>query len=118
MYEYEMNPTRTVGATERTRDAGRTDRWTDGRTNGVKPIYSPTTSLCGGITNSPFAIELGRHDACVTSDFPCDVYVYMIYMRRKSEKHSQANMRHLGKNHVVTTALADGLVSVATTSAG
>ena len=30
MYEYEMDPTRTVGATEQTRDAGRTDRRTDG----------------------------------------------------------------------------------------
>ena len=25
MYKYEMDPTRTVGATERTRDVGRTD---------------------------------------------------------------------------------------------
>ena len=43
MYKYEMDPTKTVGATEWTRDAGRTD--------GVKPIYPPpppTTSLCGG----------------------------------------------------------------------
>ena len=36
MYEYEMDPTRTVGATERTRDAGwmdgQKDGWTDGRT--------------------------------------------------------------------------------------
>ena len=40
MYEYEMDPTRTVGATKRTRDAGQTD--------GVKPICSPTTSLCEG----------------------------------------------------------------------
>ena len=31
MYEYEMDPTKTVGATERTRDAGRTDGQTDGR---------------------------------------------------------------------------------------
>ena len=29
MYKYEMDPTRTVGATERTRDAGRTDGQTD-----------------------------------------------------------------------------------------
>ena len=29
MYKYEMDPTRTVGATERTRDAGQTDRGTD-----------------------------------------------------------------------------------------
>ena len=70
MYKYEMDPTRTGGATEWTRDAGRTDRQTDGRTSlenlisaamkqavphtdwrtdGVKPIYPPTTSLCGGI---------------------------------------------------------------------
>ena len=29
MYKYEMDPTRTVGATQRTRDAGWTDRWTE-----------------------------------------------------------------------------------------
>ena len=34
MYEYEMDPTRTVGATEQTLDVGRMD----GRTDGVKPI--------------------------------------------------------------------------------
>ena len=50
IYKYETDPTRTVGATERTRDAGRTDRRTDGWTDGVKPIYPPppTTSLCVG----------------------------------------------------------------------
>ena len=37
MYKYEMDPTKTVGATEWTRDAGGTDGWTDG----VKPIYPP-----------------------------------------------------------------------------
>ena len=41
MYEYEMDPTRTVGATERTRDVGRTDKQTDRRTDGVKPVYPP-----------------------------------------------------------------------------
>ena len=52
MYKYEMDPTRTVGATERTRDAGRTDGQTEGRTDGrtdwVKPIY-PTNNfvVCG-----------------------------------------------------------------------
>ena len=46
MYKYEMDPTWTVGATERTRDAGRTG----GQTDGVKPIY-PTTLLCGGYKN-------------------------------------------------------------------
>ena len=34
MYKYEMDPTRTVGATEQTRDAGQTDRQTDGQTEG------------------------------------------------------------------------------------
>ena len=53
MYKYEMDPARTVGATERTCDAGwtRDGCGTDGRTNRqtdrVKPIYPPTTSLCG-----------------------------------------------------------------------
>ena len=31
MYEYEMDPTRTVDATERTRNAGRMDGWKDGQ---------------------------------------------------------------------------------------
>ena len=48
MCKYEMDSIRIVGTTERTCDAGRTrDRWTDG----VKPIYPPTTSLCGGYNN-------------------------------------------------------------------
>ena len=42
MCEYQMDPTRTVGATERTRDAGRTD----GRSETIIP---PTISLCAGI---------------------------------------------------------------------
>ena len=40
MYKYEMDPSRTVGATERTRDVGQTDGQTDGHSE---------TSLCGGI---------------------------------------------------------------------
>ena len=63
MYKYEMDPTRTVGATERTWDVGRTDgrtdRRSDGRTDGrtdrradrVKLIYPPKTSLCEGYKN-------------------------------------------------------------------
>ena len=42
------NPSRTVGVTERTRNAGWTDRRTDGRTDGMKPIYPPSTLLCWG----------------------------------------------------------------------
>ena len=49
LYKYEMVPTRTVGATERTQDAGWSDGRTKGRTDGVKPIYPSTTSLWGGI---------------------------------------------------------------------
>ena len=44
-----MDLTRTVAATERTGDAGRMDRRTDRRRDGVKPIYPPTTLLCRGI---------------------------------------------------------------------
>ena len=48
MYEYEMDPTRTVGATERTRDAGRTDGRTDGQTEWNQ--YTPQQLRCvGGI---------------------------------------------------------------------
>ena len=54
MYEYEMDPTRTVGATEWTRNAGRTDGQADGQTAG-RPGWNqytpPTTSLCGGYNN-------------------------------------------------------------------
>ena len=54
MYKYEMDSTRTVGAAERTWDAEQIDGLTDGQTDGVKPIYPPTTSLCGGIMNKQF----------------------------------------------------------------
>ena len=40
MYKFEMDPTRTVGATERTRDAG----WTDGQTEWNQ--YSPQQLRC------------------------------------------------------------------------
>ena len=46
MYRYEMDTTRTVGATERTRDVGRMDGQMDGWMDGVKAIYPPTTLLC------------------------------------------------------------------------
>ena len=52
MSKYEMDSTRTVGATERTRDAGRTDGWSE--TN-----IPPTTSLCI-VYNEP-----GSHQAPV-----------------------------------------------------
>ena len=46
MYKYAMDPTRTVGATERTQDARLMDGRTDGRSETNIP---PTTSLFGGI---------------------------------------------------------------------
>ena len=45
MWQYEIDPTRPVGATERTWDAGWTDRRMDGQSEATIP---PTTSLCGG----------------------------------------------------------------------
>ena len=47
MYKYEMDPLRTVGATERTRDAGRTD----GRSETNIP---PTTLLCRGYKKNTY----------------------------------------------------------------
>ena len=44
LYKYEMDPTRTLSATERTRDAGRMDRRTDGRTE-WNQYTPPTTSF-------------------------------------------------------------------------
>ena len=54
MYKYEMDPTTTVGATERTRNAGRMDGWTDGQTDGQtegrnETSIPPTTSLYNNI---------------------------------------------------------------------
>ena len=52
MYKYEMDPTRTVGATERTRDAGRTQdgRRTDGRMDRRMEWiqYTPQQLCCAG----------------------------------------------------------------------
>ena len=44
MCKYEMDPTRTVGATERTRDAGRMDWRTDGQTEWNQ--YTPQQLHC------------------------------------------------------------------------
>ena len=59
MHKYEMDPTRTVGATERARGVGRAG----GRTDGVKPIYHPTTPLGAGIINSvtSYVYQLPNH---------------------------------------------------------
>ena len=54
-----MDPTRTVGATEWTRDAGRTVGRTDWLTEGVKPIYPATNSFSWGYNNRNLAIIQG-----------------------------------------------------------
>ena len=45
MYKYEMNPSRTVGATEQTGDAG----WMGKQTDGVKPMYTPNNFVVQGV---------------------------------------------------------------------
>ena len=71
MCKYEMDPIRTVGATEWTRDAGRThgrtDRRTDRRIDGVKATYPPTTSLCGGIMNKLSNLNIFNNQNCIKS---------------------------------------------------
>ena len=50
MYKYEMDPTRTVGTTERTQDAGRTDGRRDGEMEWNQ--YTPQQLRCvGGMIN-------------------------------------------------------------------
>ena len=78
MCKYEMDPTRTVGATERTQDAGRMDGWTDVRTHRVKPIYPPTTTLCWGY----------NHD----SSYWCTNYVSIVLWVTSISKDHGANM--------------------------
>ena len=50
MYRYEMDPTRSLGATERTRNAGRDGR-TDGQTDGRMKWnwYTPQQLRCAGV---------------------------------------------------------------------
>ena len=77
IYKYEMDPTRTIGATEQTWDAGWTGR-TDGPTDGVKPIYPPHQQLrCAGgmikmlqYTNTIWLIPWGRGCLAVYFCYP------------------------------------------------
>ena len=45
MYKYEMDPTKTVGATKRTQDAGRTDGPTDGQMDGRSETNLPPNNF-------------------------------------------------------------------------
>ena len=57
MCKYELDPARIVSATQRTRDAGRTD----GRSETNIP---PTTSLCGGYNNCTRTSNLAFQTCC------------------------------------------------------
>ena len=57
MYKYKIDPTRTLGATERTPDACRTNGQTDGRSETNIP---PTISMCGGIITSEWIDKIQR----------------------------------------------------------
>ena len=62
MYKYEMDPTRTVGATERTLDAGRMDGQTDGWMDGwSETSILPQQLHCAG------GIIIGTHFGYITS---------------------------------------------------
>ena len=56
MYKYEMDTTRTVGATEQTRDAGRTD----GETKAPVTLYCDPTALARRFEISQSAV--GSHE--------------------------------------------------------
>ena len=66
MYEYEMDPTKTVGATERTRDAGRTD--------GMKPVCPQQLRCAGGITKDLPDSDRGDFRCRRAVDLSCYMY--------------------------------------------
>ena len=41
-------PSRALKDIKETKRYGRTDGWTDGRTDNVKTVYPPTNTVCGG----------------------------------------------------------------------
>ena len=52
MCKYEMDLTSIVEDTEQTRFCPQTDRWTDGQTDKVKPVYPPFNFVeAGGMIN-------------------------------------------------------------------
>ena len=66
-----MDPTRTVGDTEWTRDAGWRDRQTDGRTDGVKPIYPPNNFIVrGGIKSCAWYLDVPYVPSCPFQGWP------------------------------------------------
>ena len=87
MYKYEMHPTKTVGATERTQNAGRMDRWTD-KTDGVCPIYPPNNLKNMGKQSGPLLLTWFNLNPSMISDhmpnkaldaitYPVEVYEWI-----------------------------------------
>ena len=63
MYKYEMDPTRTIGVTERTRDAGRTDGQTDGRSEtNIPPTPQQLRCVWGIIMMTTIFIKMINGD--------------------------------------------------------
>ena len=77
MYKYEMDPTRTVGATEPTWDAGQTEGQTEGQTDGRSETNIPPQQLhCArGIITSKlmlYAYALKRTEIIMVSNATAD----------------------------------------------
>ena len=51
MCKRDMDPASIVEDTEQTPFCPQTDKWTDGQTDKVKPVYPTSTSLSRGIVN-------------------------------------------------------------------
>ena len=76
MCKYEMDPTRTVGVTERTRDAGWTDGQTDGRTDRRTDVsqYEQTHNMMPVWTGKLSELQLpvqnpAREGACTSMSY-------------------------------------------------
>ena len=74
MYKYEMDPTRTVDATEQTRDAGRTDGRTDGQMDGQSET---------NIAPNNFVVYNDQHGQTITSH--THMFHMNLFTRRKPE---------------------------------
>ena len=70
MYKYEMDPTRTVGATERTQ-GGRTDRQTDWQTDGSETNIPPNNFVVRGYNEVKFQLMRSTVVFCETQLSAC-----------------------------------------------
>ena len=83
MYKYEMDPTKTVGATERTLDAGLADIFQheqtyNGRTDGrSETSIPPTTSLCGGYNKINLILPHHITEGMTASSKQCTGFIHL-----------------------------------------